>query len=347
MVRSKSQNQIGFLNQNTMKGTKHGIEYIPNKLNKVDLVTSQNALKLGIVGLSPHSAAFSTFLNDANKKEDLAGCHIEALYHPPGNPDVEFTDEQLLNYKTTVVKAGVRMVSSMEALLELVDGILIETNDGRPHMEQVLPALKAGKPVFVDKPVAEDLRGVVDIYQAASSYKTPIFSSSSLRYGSLPQEINTTKKNKVLGANTYSPAPLEPGHTDLYWYGIHGVEMLYTVMGTGCRELWYTGDPKIGDVVTGRWNNDRIGVFRGQRKGRSGYGGTAFLNDETLDLGGFDGYRPLVVQIAQFFRTNTPPVSPQETLEIYAFMTAAHHSKLKGGKRVHVPNLLKEFGIDG
>src|SRR5699024_4891159 len=110
-------------------------------------------MKLGIVGLSPHSAAFSALLNDEKKESDLAGCRIVTLFHPPGNPDVEFSAEQLLSYRESVEKAGVKIVSTMDAMLQDVDGVLIETNDGRPHMEQVLPVIKAGKPVFVDKPV--------------------------------------------------------------------------------------------------------------------------------------------------------------------------------------------------
>jgi len=307
---------------------------------------SRKEIKLGIVGLAVHSAAFSTFLNAKDKDSDLAGCYIEALYHPRGNPDVEFTPEQLSDFKNTVEKAGVKIVSSMEALLERVDGVLIETNDGRPHLEQVLPALKAGKPVFVDKPVAENLRGVIDIYNAAAEYNVPVFSSSSLRYGARPQEINTTKKDKVLGANTFSPAPLEPSHTDLYWYGIHGVEMLYTVMGSGCQEVCQIGHSKKGHVVSGVWENDRIGVFRGIREGKTGYGGTAFMEDEIVELGTFEGYRPLVVRIVEFFNAGVPPVPVEETIEIYAFMTAAYISKLKGGKKVSVTALMNEFGIE-
>lgn len=304
-----------------------------------------NEMKLGAVGLAPHSAAFATFLNDDKKEEDLAGCYIDALYHPPGNPDVEFTKEQLSDFKNTVVKAGVEIVASMEELVERVDGILIETNDGRPHLDQVLPAMKAGKPVFVDKPVAENLGGVVDVYHAAEEYNVPIFSSSSLRYGKKPQEIHHSLQGQVRGANTFSPAPLEPGHTDLYWYGIHGVEMLYTVMGGGCHEVWQMGHSDAGDVVAGLWEGDRVGVFRGIRKGKRGYGGTAFMDNEISELGSFEGYRPLVVKIVEFFTTGQSPVPKEETLEIYAFMTAANISNLKGGKRVNLQALLEEFDL--
>lgn len=303
-------------------------------------------IKLGIVGLSPHSAAFSTLLNDENKEEDLAGCRIETLFHPPGNPDVEFSSEQLASYRSDVEKAGVKIVSTMDAMLKDVDGVLIETNDGRPHMKEVLPAIKAGKPVFVDKPVAEDLKGVVDIYNLAAEHDVPIFSSSSLRYGTRPQEINQSKKSLVLGANTFSPAPLEPGHTDLYWYGIHGVEMLYTVMGTGCQEVWQVGHSDHGDVVAGVWDDGRIGTFRGIRAGKRGYGGSAFLQDDIIELGSFEGYRPLVVKIVEFFLSGKSPVPTRETLEIYAFMTAANISNLKGGNRVSVKSLLNDFDIE-
>ncbi len=307
---------------------------------------SRKEIKIGVVGLAVHSAAFSTFLNAKDKEGDLAGCRIEALFRPKGNPDVDFTPKQLSEFKSTVEKAGVKIVSSMDELLEMVDGILIETNDGRPHMKEVLPALKAGKPVFVDKPVAEDLSGVIEIYRAAEEYGVPIYSSSSLRYGANPQKINQSQKDQVLGANTYSPASLEPGHTDLYWYGIHGVEMLYTVMGTGCQEVWQMGHSKEGDVVAGLWEGDRVGVFRGIREGKRGYGGTAFMKDEIVELGTFEGYRPLVVKIVEFFNTGQSPVPRDETLEIYAFMTAANISKLKGGKKVNVRVLMREFGIN-
>lgn len=302
-------------------------------------------LVLGVVGLSPHSAAFSTLVNDPEKGHDLSGCRIAKLYHPPGNPDVEFTPDQLANYKRDVEKAGVIIVSSMEEMLEGVDGVLIETNDGRPHMNEVLPAIKAGKPVFVDKPVAENLEGVVAIYNMAEKHRVPIFSSSSLRYGTIPKEINQSRKPEVLGATTFSPASLEPSHTDLYWYGIHGVEMLYTVMGTGCLEVQQISHSEDGDVVSGIWDNGRVGTFRGIRQGQRGFGGRVFLQDAILDLGGFEGYRPLVVQIVEFFKTGHPPVSNRETLEIYAFMTAAFLSKQNGGQKVDISSLLKEFHI--
>lgn len=320
------------------KLTYGGLLFSIGSLSKPDIINyKNNESRLGIVGLSPHSAAFSKILNDNEKLADLQGCRVKALYHPPGNPDVEFTERQLQSYESDVLSAGVELVNSMEELLDEVDGVLIETNDGRPHLEQAMPVFKAGKPVFIDKPVAASLNGVVEIFEKAKEHNVPVFSSSSLRYTSSVQEID---KKKVLGANTFSPASIEKSHTDLFWYGIHGVEPLYTVMGTGCKEVVQIHHSDSEDIVIGHWNENRVGILRGQRAGRHDYGGTVFGEDFTTTIGNFEGYRPLVVKIVEFFNNNAPPVPNEETIEIYAFMEAAQESKRKNGQPVSVQRTL-------
>ena len=296
-------------------------------------------LKVGIVGLSVHSAAFSQILNDPNKNSDLAGCRITALYHPPGNPDVDFTKEQLDKFEKDIVAMGVKIVGSMEEMIDMVDVVMIETNDGRPHLEEVMPAFKAGKPVFIDKPVAASLKGVLEIYQKAEEYNIPVFTSSALRYLEGVQDIN---QGEVLSASTFSPASLEKSHTDLFWYGIHGVELLYSVMGAGCSEVMQVQHTPAEDLVVGYWDDGRVGVFRGIREGKGGFGGTVFMENDILTLGTFTGYRSLVVKIVEFFLTNKVPVPVAETLEIYAFMEAAQESKKRGGKRISLEKTLKK-----
>lgn len=295
-------------------------------------------LKVGIVGLSVHSAAFSQILNDPNKKKDLVGCRITALYHPPGNPDVDFTKDQLDKFEKDIVAMGVKMVGSMDEMIAMVDVVMIETNDGRPHLDEVMPAFKAGKPVFIDKPVAASLKGVLEIYEKAEEYKVPIFTSSALRYVEGIEDIN---KGEVLSASTFSPASLEKSHTDLFWYGIHGVELLYSVMGAGCSEVMQVQHTPAEDLVVGYWDDGRVGIFRGIRKGKGGFGGTVFTENDILTLGTFTGYRSLVVKIVEFFLTRKAPVPVAETLEIYAFMEAAQESKKRGGKRISLEKTLK------
>ena len=295
--------------------------------------------KLGIIGLdTSHVLAFSKILNAPDAADDVSGCRVVAAY-PKGSPDIESSVSRVPGYTEKVKELGVEIVDSIDALIERVDCVLLETNDGRPHLEQALPVIKAGKPLFIDKPVAGSLKDAVAIYAAAEKAGVPMFSSSSLRYGKATQAARGGALGKITRCETHSPASLESTHPDLFWYGIHGCESLFTVMGTGCKSVTRTEEEgKI--VVTGKWTDGRIGIFR---EGR-GYGGHAKGEKGEADVGAYDGYRPLVVEFVKMFRTGKVPVSAAETLEIYAFMEAADESKRKGGAEVTLESVLKAAG---
>jgi hypothetical protein len=292
--------------------------------------------RVGIIGLdTSHSTAFTKLLNDPNSGADLAGFTVVAAY-PQGSADIESSTKRIPGYTDEVKKMGVEIVSSIADLLKKVDVVLLETNDGRPHLEQAMQVLKAGKRLFIDKPIAGTLPDAMTIFQQAKRMNVPIFSSSSLRYSASAQAVAKGSIGAVLGADAFSPAHLEKTHPDLFWYGIHGVETLYTAMGTGCKQV-VRAQTDGTDVVVGTWADGRIGTFRGTRTGKNEYGGTAYGEKGNAPLGPYDGYRPLLVQIIEFFKTGVPPVSADETLEIYTFMEAADESKRLGG----VPVLLE------
>jgi hypothetical protein len=164
-----------------------------------------------------------------------------------------------------------------------------------------------------------------------------------LRYITAAQRINQNRDGiKILGANVFSPAPLEKSHTDLFWYGIHGVELLYTIMGTGCKEVMQVKHSEGEDIIVGYWDDDRTGVLRGIRNGKRDYGGTAFAEKEIISVGSFEGYRPLIVKIVEFFLNNLPPVASAETIEIYAFMEAAKKSADTAGEKVQLSTVMKK-----
>jgi hypothetical protein len=298
-------------------------------------------LRAGIIGLdTSHVVAFTKLLNDPRAQGDLAGVRVVAAF-PGGSPDLPDSRDRLADYtKQLREEFKVEIVDSIDALLKKVDVVLLESVDGRPHLRQVLPVLKAGKPVFIDKPVAGSLADAIQIYDLARKYKVPVFSSSSLRFspGILAMRSHP-RVGAVLGCAAYGPCPLEKHHPDLFWYGIHGVETLFTIMGTGCQSVVrvHTGDV---DLVTGTWKDGRVGTFRGIRKGAAGYGALVFGSKGIAPSGGYGGYQPLVVEICKFFRTGRPPVSAEETLEIFAFMEAADQSKRHGGVPVTLASVM-------
>jgi hypothetical protein len=299
-------------------------------------------LRAGIIGLdTSHVVAFTKLLNDPkNEGGDLAGVKVVAAY-PAGSPDIPSSKDRLEGFtKTLREQHQVEIVESIDDLLKKVDVVLLESVDGRPHLEQAKPVLKARKPVFIDKPVAGSLADALQIYELAKQTMTPCFSSSSLRFAPGVQEVrNSPKVGEIFGCDAYGPSPTEPHHPDLFWYGIHGVETLFTIMGTGCESVTRTST-RDADLVVGVWKGGRLGTFRGIRAGKSDYGATVFGKNSVAQAGGYGGYAPLVKEIVKFFKTGKPPVSAEETLEIFAFMEAADESKRKGGVPVTTDSVL-------
>ena len=136
-------------------------------------------LKVGIIGLdTSHVAAFTQLLNDPKADGDLAGIRVVAAF-PGGSKDIESSRSRVEGFtKTLKEKHGVEVVNSIDELLGKVDVVLLESVDGRPHLEQARPVIKAKKPVFIDKPVGGTLADAIEIFDLAKANNVPVFSSS-------------------------------------------------------------------------------------------------------------------------------------------------------------------------
>lgn len=300
---------------------------------------SKAVKRVGIIGLdTSHSIAFTKMLNAEEPEPEFAGFRVVAAY-PYGSRTIESSTSRIPQYTETVEGLGVKVVDSIDALLAEVDVVLLETNDGRPHLEQALKVFEAGKPVFIDKPVAGSLADCLAIYQAAEKFGVPVFSSSSLRFMPSALAARSGSLGDVVGCDTYSPCSLEATHPDLFWYGIHGVEILFTVMGADVEQVTRVSTADT-DVAVGVWEGGRIGTFRGLRSGKRGYGGTVFGTKGMGQLNDYGGYRPLLVEIVEFFNTGEVPVPADETIALYAFMEAADESKRQGGKPVQIADVV-------
>lgn len=308
---------------------------------QLSLAEDVKELKVGMIGLdTSHSIAFTKVLNDAAAADEVANCKVTIAY-PYGSRKIESSYSRIPGYTEQMKEMGVEIAESIAEVLAEVDVVLLETNDGNPHLEQAMAVIDAGKPLFIDKPVAGSLADAIAIYQYAEQNQVPVFTSSSLRYSKGAVEIRNGSIGKVHGAETFSPAHLEPSHPDLFWYGIHGVEALFTVMGAGCESVVRVSTEDT-EFVTGTWNGGRVGAFRGIRGYKGGYGGTAYGEKGIAEVGPYQGYRPLVVDIVAFFKTGKSPVEAKESLEIYAFMEAADESKRQGGVPVSIAEVMKK-----
>ncbi|MEX2512041.1 MAG: Gfo/Idh/MocA family oxidoreductase [Cyclobacteriaceae bacterium] len=325
-------NRRNFIRKTTLTGI--GLGLVGSGIAMPEMM--KNGKRVGIIGLdTSHSIAFTKVLNAKNQNEAYKGYKITAAY-PHGSKDIESSTSRIPGYIEEVKKYGVKISGSIQEMLEEVDVVLLETNDGRLHLEQALEVMKSGKRLFIDKPIAASLSDAIAIFEASKQYDVPVFSASSLRYITGIEDLD---RSTVVGADTFSPAKIEPTHPDLMWYGVHGVETLFAVMGTGCESVVRVNTPDT-DIVVGTWKDGRVGTFRGTRSGNSGYGGIVHTESGQKVLGPYNGYEPLLKEIIVFFETGKVPVSPEETLEMFAFMEAADESKRKKGKKIALKKVM-------
>jgi len=294
-------------------------------------------LRAGIIGTdTSHVPAFTKAFRDHPEWKIT----VVAAYKG-GSPDFPVSANRVEGFaKTIQTEYGVELVDSIEALLSKVDVVLLESVDGRPHLAQVTPVLQARKRVYIDKPLAASLEDARKIVALSKKTGTPIFTTSSARFH---PDIPRVRSDKSVGAVTKVQANYQlnvvPFHPDLFYYGIHGVEALYAVMGRGCERLTrkVAGD---SDVTTCVWKDGRVGVYNALLKGDAKQPVVVVTGAKgTTSTGAASNYDGLVAEIAQFFHTGRSPVDIADTLEIIEFMTAAQISKEKGGAEIRLADL--------
>ena len=298
-------------------------------------------LKIGVIGMdTSHVTAFTKLLNDKTAPDHVPGGKVVAAFKS-GSADIPSSIGRVEEYATVMQRDfGVKFVPTIEDLCREVDCVLLLSVDGRPHLAQARPVIAAKKRVFIDKPIGGTLRDAVEIFRLAKEAGVPVFTSSAYRYYDSMIELKKTDVGEIRSAISFGPSPLEEHHPDLFWYGIHPTEALFTAMGRGCESVVRTSSADA-DTITGTWSGGRIGVLHAIRTKPLPHKVTVFGSNGFVEQkSGADSYAPLVREIMRFFQTGTPPVTAEETLEIFAFMEAADESKRRGGTSVKLSDVL-------
>ncbi len=297
--------------------------------------------KIGIIGLdTSHSLAFTKIIN-VEKAAFTAGFKVTAA-HQWGSRDIISSTNRYPKYIEEMKGMGVEIVPTIDELLAKVDVVCLETNDGREHLWQAEKVFASGKRVFIDKPLAHNLADAMKIYEAGKRFNAQYFSSSALRFTKVANAVRAGEYGKIRTAALVAPSPLEvQGTHNFYtWYGIHGFEPLVTVMGMGVdRVSCFRND--TDDVINATWKDGRMAELH---LTRNSWRYTGYILPEkpkdsknpVIVYDGYQGYQPLLKEIIEFFKTGVAPVSPEETLEIMAFMEAAEMSAKRGGEPVTI-----------
>lgn len=311
------------------------LRFLPCLIALAAVPAAQAQLRLGLIGVdTSHATDFTRMFNDPSSPGHVSGATVVAAF-AGGSPDVAASRDRVARFRGELEdRWKVPFVERIQDLCPLVDGLLLESVDGRAHLPQFRQAAACGKPIFIDKPLASTLADAQAIAQEAARHAIPWFSASSLRFG----PAAALRSPELKSAIVWGPGPVEEHHRlELSWYGIHSVEALFTLMGPDVAEVSLTRGAD-GDVVTGRWKDGRMGVVRTLRP-YGPHGAVVFLHDNhtkvetNLDC----SYAPLLEEVVRFMRARRPPVSNAETLGIFAFMDAAQKSAEHGGAAVPLP----------
>jgi virulence factor len=287
-------------------------------------------IRLGIVDFdTSHVVEFTKRLNHKGIDKDQWVDGAEITLGCPG--ESQLAPERIAGYKKEMESLGIELVKNPTDLIGKVDGVLVESLEGGAHLARVKPFLEAGMPCYVDKPFActvADARAMVEL---SEKHKAPLFSASSLRYApELTAFWANAAHGKIIGAEAYGPAHLsgsEQLNPGLFHYGIHAVEILYTLMGKGCQRVNCTHEKEV-DVATGQWDDGRVATVRGIRSGKADYGCIVFAEKGVypLALSTKYIYRELLKHIVELFTLKKPPLDLAVTVEIVGFMEAALRS---------------------
>jgi hypothetical protein len=302
-------------------------------------------IRAGMIGLdTSHVPAFTGIFNSPKATGEVTGIKVIVGY--PGGTDMPASRDRVKGFTDQLRSMNVEIVDTIPRLLEKVDVVLLESVDGRIHWQEAAPVIRAGKPLFIDKPAAGSLVDTIAIYELARKHNVPCFSSSSLRFAPGIQDLLKDEKlGKIVGAVTWGPCSYQEDTPDMFFYGIHGIEPLYVLMGTGCQTVTRirTADT---DLVSGVWEDGRVGTYRGIRRNKADFGAVAFGSKGIAQSGREGGYEGLCQEIGRFFKSRKAPVSAEETIELFAFMEAADESKRKGGAPVSLADVLAKAKVE-
>jgi len=190
---------------------------------------TEQLVELGVIGLSPgngHPYSWSAIINgfDEARIQDcpfpviieylsqqkwpnarIRGAHVSHVHAP---------DKEVAH---SIARAAfVPNVSSLDELSEAVDAVLLARDDAENHAHYARQALQAGKPVYVDKPIALSRRRLDEIL-ALQAVQGQIFTCSALSFSPDFEPLTSLPLDAVQSVTSQAPK-------DWKRYGMHAIE---------------------------------------------------------------------------------------------------------------------------
>lgn len=272
--------------------------------------------RVGLIGLDSSHA--EDFLRLLNIDQRWPGIEVTAI----------FGGDRARNDELVGISQQARPASSIEELVARVDAVIVGARDGRLHLQHALPALQAGKPVFVDKPLACSLADAEAMVLAAERNGAPLLSGSALRWQRATQDMKARvaqlngAPGEVAAYGTWYPQSEYGGPI---FYAIHTIELAQELAGPDWRELTLE---EAETPVLGYWaGSTRVTLnFLPAGAGASDFGVTLVAAGDTIHqpiMLEEDYMAPVLDEIAAMWSAGRSPLSHDHLLAPIALMEEA------------------------
>lgn len=287
------------------------------------------SVNIGMIGTdSSHTVAFTRILNNQAHPFHVAGGKITRVVRY-WSDDFALSCSREERFSTQLSNDFQLPFAELSQIGEHCDAFMLEAADGRKHLELFKQLIAWSKPIFIDKPLAIGYEAASEIIQLAKRHNIPIMSSSALRYSHVLQEqLSSIDKQQIKKVTVKCPLIIEPTQSRYYWYGIHGVEMLYSILGSGCTDI-HAAITEYADILTGIWGDGTIGELICVHDTAQPFEVIVHTEEDEILISLSDEahqipyYASMLEEVISFFTHKTSPIAYDEMLEVIWFIDKA------------------------
>lgn len=320
---------------------------------KTSLVKDPDNIKIAMLGMvegNGHPYSWSAIINGYDPDE-MARCPYYLITdyldkEPAENINiagVEVSHVWTDNYEDaqSVSKASLvrNVVSKPEDVIGEVDAVIIATDIGHEHIARARPFIESGLPVFIDKPLVDNEKDL-EIFKSWKAEGKPILSSSSMRYSKefAPYRESVAEFGELRFISLTMPKTWER-------YGIHVLEAIYPILGTGFISCRNTGTVNRDVVhIKHKKNVDIIAVVINDLYGADcalRLCGTAG-HVEVTHRDHFYSFKQQLDSFITYLRTGVEPFPFIETEELMKMVIAGIRSREEKGREVMLSEIISK-----
>ena len=312
------------------------------------LVKDPQNIKLGIIGMTEgngHPYSWSAMFNSYNIEAMTKECPFPGIpeylnkedHDTMGIPGAKmamvYCDKRSDAEHVSRLSCVPEVADRPEDMIGKVDAVIIATDIGSEHVRRATPFIEAGVPLFIDKPLCDNLEDLA-FFKDAIAKGAKIISSSSMRYCKEYAPYFHGKYNEIGDLRFITMTMPKKWET----YGIHALEALFAITGSGYTSIRNTGSEKrnichlkhskgFDAVIANSYDMTFTpSILLSGTKG--------FLNIVSKDT--YNSFRNQLVAVVEWLRTGVPPMPFSETEELMKLVAGGIESRNCNGKEIFI-----------